>query len=234
MALLEVCAADIESVQAAVDGGAHRIELCSALSADGLTPSPGLMAEARRITSGGGVLMNVLMRPDERPGFVLSEAAARVVCRDIAEAARIGADGVVIGALTPDGDIDTVRVRQLTDFARDCGLSVTFHRAFDRVRNPAEALEMLIAIGCDRVLTSGQAPTAGEGRELLRRLVGQAAGRIVIMPGAGVTPANAAGIAASTGAAELHSSCRSKGAVSSDAATVRAIASSISAINPIP
>ncbi|MDE6853436.1 MAG: copper homeostasis protein CutC [Muribaculaceae bacterium] len=234
MALLEVCAADIESVQAAVEGGAHRIELCSALSADGLTPSMGLMAEARRITADGGVLMNVLMRPDERPGFILSDAAAQVVCRDIAEAARIGADGVVIGALTPEGDIDIRRVRQLTEFARDCGLSVTFHRAFDHVRKPLDALEELIEIGCDRLLTSGQASTAQEGRMLLRQLVELAAGRIVIMPGAGVTPDNAADIARYTGAAELHSSCRRKSAVSSDAVTVRAIASSITRIYPIP
>ena len=203
MPTLEVCAGDLASAQAAAQGGAHRIELCSALELDGLTPSPALIEAARRIE---GLRLHVLIRPREGD-FVYSEAETGTMLRDIRLARQLGADGVVIGALTPEGDIDLPCCRRLIEAAQ--GLPVTFHRAFDRARNPLQALEDIIALGCTRLLTSGQAPTAEAGIPLLRQLVLQARGRLIVMPGAGVTPANVRLILDATGATEIHGSLRS-------------------------
>ena len=203
MPTLEVCAGDLASAQAAAQGGAHRIELCSALELDGLTPSPALIEAARRIE---GLRLHVLIRPREGD-FVYSEAETGTMLRDIRIARQLGADGVVIGALTPEGDIDLPSCRRLIEAAQ--GLPVTFHRAFDRARNPLQALEDIIVLGCTRLLTSGQAPTAEAGIPLLRQLVLQARGRLIVMPGAGVTPANARLILDATGATEIHGSFRS-------------------------
>ena len=126
--------------------------------------------------------------------------------QDIRTCKELGADGVVIGALTADGDIDTALCSRL--IAAASGMSITFHRAFDMCRNPQQALEELIALGCDRVLTSGQATTAETGIPLLKELVEQAAGRISIMPGCGVNSGNAAMILQETGATEIHASAR--------------------------
>ena len=126
--------------------------------------------------------------------------------QDIRTCRQLGVDGVVIGALTAEGDIDTALCKRLIEAAD--GMSVTFHRAFDMCRDPRKALEELIAIGCDRVLTSGQAATAQAGIPLLKELVEQADGRIVIMPGCGVSSANAATILQATGATEIHASAR--------------------------
>lgn len=203
MPTLEVCAGDLASAQAAAQGGAHRIELCSALELDGLTPSPALIEAARRIE---GLRLHVLIRPREGD-FVYSEAETGTMLRDIRLARQLGADGVVIGALTPEGDIDLPCCRRLIEAAQD--LPVTFHRAFDRARNPFQALEDIIALGCTCLLTSGQAPTAEAGIPLLRQLVLQSHGRLIVMPGAGVTPANVRLILDATGATEIHGSFRS-------------------------
>ncbi len=203
MPTLEVCAGDLASAQAAAQGGAHRIELCSALELDGLTPSPALIEAARRIE---GLRLHILIRPREGD-FVYSEAETNTMLRDIRLARQLGADGVVIGALTPEGDIDLPSCRRLIEAAQ--GLPVTFHRAFDRARHPLQALEDIIALGCTRLLTSGQASTAEAGIPLLRQLVLQARGRLIVMPGAGVTPANARLILDATGATEIHGSFRS-------------------------
>jgi copper homeostasis protein len=125
---------------------------------------------------------------------------------DIRTCRRLGADGVVIGALTAEGDIDTAACRRLIEAAD--GMSITFHRAFDMCRDPRKALEELIALGCHRVLTSGQLPTAEAGIPQLKELVQQADGRIIIMPGCGVNSGNAARILNSTGATEIHASAR--------------------------
>lgn len=202
MAILEICAGSVESAIAARDGGAARIELCAALEIGGTTPSAGLIAEARKIE---GIVLNVIIRP--RGGdFLYNEYEAACMEQDIRTCRQLGADGVVIGALTAEGDIDTALCKRLIDAAD--GMSITFHRAFDMCRDPKRALEELIAIGCDRVLTSGQAATAEAGLPLLKELVQQAAGRISIMPGCGVNSGNAARILQATGAVEIHASAR--------------------------
>lgn len=202
MAILEICAGSVESAIAARDGGAQRIELCAALEVGGVTPSAGLIAEARKID---GLTLNVIIRP--RGGdFLYNEYEAACMEQDIRTCKQLGVDGVVIGALTADGDIDTVLCKRLIAAAK--GMSITFHRAFDMCRAPKKALEELIAMGCDRVLTSGQAATAEAGIPLLKELVQQAGRRIIIMPGCGVNSNNAAAILSATGATEIHASAR--------------------------
>lgn len=221
---VEVCAADIESALAASSGGAQRIELCSALSADGLTPSAALIAAARAIP---GLKLHVLIRPREG-NFVYTPSEEAVMLADIGLAADLGADGVVIGALLPEGEIDIQMCMRLVAKARARGLQVTFHRAFDQCIDPYSALEQIIGMGCSRLLTSGQAPTAAEGIPLLAELQNRAAGRIIIMPGAGVNPSNAARILAETGCTEIHSSCRMPGKLISSPAVVRNIVKALS------
>ena len=202
MAILEICAGSVESAVAARNGGAKRIELCAALEIGGVTPSAGLIKEARKIE---GLILNVIIRP--RGGdFLYNEYEIACMEEDIRLCKTLGVDGVVIGALTPDGDVDTATCKRL--IAASDGMSVTFHRAFDMCRNPRKSLEELITLGCHRVLTSGQAATAQAGIPLLRELVEQANGRIIIMPGCGVSSANAAAILQATGAKEIHASAR--------------------------
>ena len=202
MAILEICAGSVESAVAARNGGAKRIELCAALEIGGVTPSAGLIKEARKIE---GLILNVIIRP--RGGdFLYNEYEIACMEEDIRLCKTLGVDGVVIGALTPDGDVDTATCKRL--IAASDGMSVTFHRAFDMCRNPRKSLEELITLGCHRVLTSGQAATAQAGIPLLRELVEQANGRIIIMPGCGVSSANAAAILQATGATEIHASAR--------------------------
>ena len=138
--------------------------------------------------------------------FLYNEYEVACMTEDIRTCKRLGADGVVIGALTADGDIDTATCKKLIEAAE--GMSITFHRAFDMCRDPYEALEELVSLGCDRVLTSGQAPTAEAGIPLLKQLAEQAKGRIIIMPGCGVNSSNAATILKDTGATEIHASAR--------------------------
>ncbi len=202
MAILEICAGSVESAIAARDGGAKRIELCAALEIGGVTPSVGVIAEARKVE---GIMLNVIIRP--RGGdFLYNEYETACMEQDIRTCKQMGVDGVVIGALTPEGDIDTAVCRRLIEAAD--GMSITFHRAFDMCRDAKKALEDLIALGCHRVLTSGQAPTALAGTALLKGLVEQANGRIIIMPGCGVNSTNAGQIIKETGATEIHASAR--------------------------
>lgn len=215
---LEVCCGDPESVRAAKEGGAHRVELCRALDVDGLTPSSEMMAEA----IGTGIPVQVLIRPREGD-FVYNKEEVESMLRDIRLAKRLGANGVVIGALKPDGSIDEETIRRLADEAE--GMSITFHRAFDVCREPLQALEQIISLGCHRLLTSGQAPTAEQGSPLLKKLAEQSAGRLIIMPGAGVNPQNALRILSETGASEIHGSLRKDG--HTDAGLVRAIVEEI-------
>lgn len=202
MAKLEICAGSVESVLAARNGGASRVELCAALEIGGITPSAGLIAQARKIE---GIGLNVIIRP--RGGdFLYDEYEVSCMEHDIHTCKALGADGVVIGALTADGDIDTTVCQRL--IAAADGMSITFHRAFDMCRNPQKALEDIITMGCHRVLTSGQAATATQGIPLLKKLIHQADRRIIIMPGCGVNSSNAAHILQETGATEIHASAR--------------------------
>ena len=226
MRRLEVCAGSIESIKAAYKGGAYRVELCSALSEDGLTPSVGMIRYAKSLE---GLKVNVLIRP--RCGdFVYTDEEVRCMADDIRVCGELGVDGVVIGALTPQGDIDLEVCRRLAECAK--GMSITFHRAFDVCRRPFEALEQIIALGCDRLLTSGQAPTADKGIDMLRQLVSKAQGRLIIMPGSGVNPQNAAAILDEAGTTEIHASARSSrvfGRLETDSLVVKSI---IQNINP--
>ena len=206
---LEVCCGDLQSVRAAKEGGAHRIELCRALDVDGLTPSEEMMEAA----IGMGIPIQVLIRPREGD-FVYNEEEVESMLGDIRLAKKLGTNGVVIGALRPDGSIDEATIRRLVDEAE--GLSITFHRAFDVCSQPLEALEQIISLGCHRLLTSGQAPTAEQGIPLIKKLVEQSAGRIIIMPGAGVNVNNVHKILSETGANEIHGSLRKDGHTDSE------------------
>lgn len=202
--ILEVCVDSIESALAAQEGGAQRIELCASLLEGGLTPSAATIELARQKLTLG---MMVMIRP--RGGdFLYSDLDVAIMLRDIEIAKQAGADGVVFGLLTEDGKIDRKRTQTLADAARP--LQVTFHRAFDHVADPATALETLIEIGVDRVLTSGQEATAAGGVATIAKLIQQAAGRISIMPGGGINETNIAQIARATGARELHMSGRTE------------------------
>lgn len=222
--ILEVCCADIESAIAASEGGAQRIELCSALSADGLTPSGALIAAARALP---GLKLHVLIRPREG-NFVYTPSEQAVMMADIGLAADLGADGVVIGALTPQGELDIPLCMALASKATSRGMNVTFHRAFDQCIDPFNALEQIIAMGCNRLLTSGQAPTAAEGVKMIADLQRLAGSRLIVMPGAGVNPSNAANILTATGCTEIHSSCRMPGSLISSPAVVANILRNIS------
>lgn len=209
MRKLEVCCGDLQSVRAAIEGGAHRVELCEALELDGLTPSEAMMESA----IGTGIPVQVLIRVREGD-FVYNKDEICKMRNDIRLARKLGAAGVVIGALMPDGSIDEEATRCMMDEAE--GLSVTFHRAFDVCRKPEEALEKIISLGCHRLLTSGQATTAELGIPMLKKLIEQADGRIIIMPGAGVNPQNASRILEETGALEIHGSLRRNGHTSAE------------------
>lgn len=207
--LLEVCTGNLASVIAAVKGGAERIELCSALSLDGLTPSIGLLKYVRQTYP--QLKIHVLIRSCEG-GFVYSKDDLETMLLDIHEASAY-ADGIVCGALTPEGDIDTEALRLMVEASE--GKPFTFHRAFDKCRNPQEALEQMIDAGCKRILTSGQQPSAEQGIPLLHKLNKQADGRIIIMPGGGVNEKNARLILDQTGCMEIHGSCSSGSGVTS-------------------
>ena len=207
--LFEVCTGNLASVIAAVEGGAERIELCSALSLDGLTPSIGLLKYVRKTFP--ELKIHVLIRSCEG-GFVYSKDDLDTMLLDIHEASSY-ADGIVCGALTQEGDIDTEALRLMVEASE--GKPFTFHRAFDRCRNPQEALEQIIEAGCKRILTSGQQPTAEQGIPLLHKLNKQADGRIIIMPGGGVNEKNARLILDQTGCIEIHGSCSSGSGVTS-------------------
>ena len=229
MALLEVCCGNLESVDAAVAGGARRIELCSALDVDGLTPPAEWIREVRKRYP--SLTVHVLVR--SRAGdFVYAPEEVETMAAQVEEALEAGADGIVIGCLTAGGDVDIPAMERLvrtiesynlaTDLLRSdlCHaandshffpgparrVSITFHRAFDACKRPFDALEHIIALGCDRILTSGQGPTVVEGSDMLRELRKRADGRIIILPGGGVTPRNAGRILAMTGCTEIHAS----------------------------
>jgi copper homeostasis protein len=200
--LLEVCVDGVEGLQAAVEGGAGRIELCSALELGGLTPSPGLM----KIAAGAPIPVYAMIRPHAGP-FVFGKADEEAMLADVDAARAAGLAGVVIGANRPDGTLDMPLLRRLK--AHAAGLGSTLHRAFDLVPDPEEALEQAVELGCERILTSGCAPKAQDGLETLTRISARAAGRISIMPGSGIRPANVGAILQATGAHEVHGSCSS-------------------------
>ncbi len=192
----EICSGSLESALNAQQAGAQRVELCSALSLGGITPSYGLIEQARRRLK---IEINVLIRPRHGDFLYESEEVA-VMISDIQACAKIGVNGVVIGALDPYGNVDMDSCRAMVAVAKHLGLSVTFHRAIDIF----SALEDVISLGVDRVLTSGGKPSALEGLENLARMNSIAAGRTIIMPGAGVNASNIKEILTVSGAGEIH------------------------------
>lgn len=194
----EVCVDSAEAALAAERGGAGRVELCSDLLEGGLTPSHGTLVVARRELRAG---LMAMVRP--RGGdFCYSATEFAVMREDVLAAKALGADGVVFGLLLPDGTVDAERTRELIELARP--LPVTFHRAFDMTRDPFEALDTLIGLGVDRLLTSGQEPSVVEGLALIAELARRAAGRIIVMPGGGITARNVARVVAEAGVREVH------------------------------
>jgi copper homeostasis protein len=200
--ILEIAANSVASALAAQEGGAGRIELCAALELGGLTPSSAQIELAReRLT----IPLYVLIRP--RAGdFLYSDLECETMLRDIEACSAFGCDGVVLGVLDANGDVDMPRCRSLISAAGNMG--ITFHRAFDLTRDPLSSLGDLIELGCERVLTSGAQVSALEGAELIRQLVELSAGRILVMPGAGVDAGNIGKLREITGASEFHASAK--------------------------
>lgn len=199
----EVCANGVESCLAAQAGGADRVELCAGIPEGGTTPSYGEIKVARRKLT--HTRLHVIIRP--RGGdFLYTPLEVERMIEDIKVCRDLGADGVVIGCLRADGTLDIEANHRLVEAAQ--GMSVTFHRAFDRACDPKAALEQLVALGVDRVLTSGQQPTALEGIALLQQLNEQASGRIAILAGCGVNESNIQTIQRATGVHEFHFSAR--------------------------
>lgn len=195
----EVCVDSVEAAIAAQEGGADRVELCANLLEGGTTPSAGTIQLTRKNVTIG---MNVIIRP--RGGdFLYSAAEFEVMKRDVELAWEWGANGVVIGILSEDGSVDVARTGALVELARP--MSVTFHRAFDMSRDPYQALEDLVGLGIDRVLTSGQVHFLLDGLDLIGDLVQRAGDRIIVMPGGvGITERNVKKIIEQTGAREIH------------------------------
>ncbi len=230
--LLEICVEDIAGLKAAIAGGGDRIELCSALAVGGLTPSAGLMAAAAAMP----VPAYAIIRP--RAGsFVYSADEIEVMKSDIDAARNAGLAGVVLGASLPDGRLDFDALAALAAHAE--GLGKTLHRAFDLVPDVEEAVDTAIALGFERILTSGGAKTAAEGIAMLERAIAAAGGRISIMPGSGVTLATVGQLWPRLPIGEIHASCSAAAAETdervialgfstpstrrTDAATVRAL-----------
>ena len=201
--MVEVCANGVESCLAAQEGGADRVELCAGIPEGGTTPSYGEIKVARRVLT--TTRLHVIIRP--RGGdFLYTDLEMERMAADIAICRELGVDGVVFGCLNADGTFDLEKNRYLMECSR--GMSVTCHRAFDRAVNPEQALEDVIALGFDRILTSGQQPKAEQGIDLLAKLNRQAAGRIILMAGSGVTEQNIRRIREATGLTEFHFSGR--------------------------
>lgn len=200
--IIEIATSDFLTTRAAVEGGADRIELCANLAEGGTTASAGHIKICRDKFP---VLIYPIIRP--RGGdFLFNAEEFDIMLHDVRLCKSLGCDGVVVGMLNKDGSIDRDRTARLIDTAYPMG--VTFHRAFDRCRDPFVAMEELIGIGCERILTSGQQPVAPDAVDMIARLNEQAAGRIIIMPGSGVRKENIRMLAEKTGCVEFHSSLR--------------------------
>lgn len=200
--IIEVIGFTIEGCVTAQDAGANRIELCDNPEEGGTTASYGFIRAARE-------KLHIDLYPIIRPrggDFFYSDEEFEIMKTDIKSCRESGCNGVVIGALTAAGRVDKKRCGLLVNAAYPLG--VTFHRAFDQAADPFEALEDIIDIGCERILTSGQMPTAMQGAGLIKELINHADDRIIIMPGSGVKAENIAGLAKETGAVEFHTSAR--------------------------
>jgi copper homeostasis protein len=211
--IIEIATSDFLTTKSAVEGGADRIELCANLGEGGTTPSYAHIKKCREA-------FNTPLFPIIRPrggDFLYNKDEFEIMVNDIKLCRQLGCDGIVIGLLNMNGTIDMARTSELVELAYP--LEVTFHRAFDRCLDPFAALEELIEVGCQRILTSGQQPSVGSREstvnskavELISQLNEKADGRIIIMPGSGVRKENIKMIAEKTGCTEFHSSLRNKG-----------------------
>lgn len=199
---LEICANSIASAKAAERGGATRIELCQSLELGGTTPSWGLLKNVLHETELG---VYVLIRP--RTGdFVYNEEEVKEMVDDIQQCKDLGASGVVIGALTREGDVDTAVMEELIKAAK--GMKLVFHRAIDSCRDPELNIRKIIDLGFDRILTSGQQSSAYKGRKILKEWVSEFGGEIEVMPGAGIDEGNLEEIIRTTGVHSVHSSAK--------------------------
>lgn len=197
--IFEICANSIESCLAAVKAGAHRIELCASMPEGGCTPSYGLIKLARELCP--NIKLHVIIR--SRGGdFLYNKNDLLQMQYDIATVKELGADGVVFGALDAKGRVDIKAMECLVNCAQ--GLSLTFHRAFDMCSDPMQALEDIIALKFNRILTSGLENNASDGAHTIARLIQRANNRIIIMPGCGINPQNIRQIASITKACEFH------------------------------
>ncbi len=202
--IIEIATSDFTTTKSAVEGGAHRIELCANLYEGGTTPSYGTIKQCREAFE---ISLYPIIRP--RGGdFLYSDEEFSIMLQEIKLCKQLGCDGIVTGILHIDGTIDVKRMSLLLAAAYPLG--VTFHRAFDRCKEPFEALEQLIETGCERILTSGQQPSVVDGVELVAELQRKADERIIIMPGSGVRKENIKMLAEKTGCVEFHSSLRGK------------------------
>ena len=200
--VLEVCVDSVDSAVSAARGGAMRLELCANLMIGGTSPDEDLFRMVREQVS---VPIRVLLRP--RGGdFLYSENEFALLCRQAERFAAFGADGIVIGVLTPAGELDEARMAKLISLAGGCG--ITLHRAFDVCRDPFAALETAVRLGVDTILTSGQQARCTEGAPLLRELVEKAGERVQILVGAGVNAAAIRDLQPTTGANAFHLSAK--------------------------
>lgn len=226
MITVEICTPSLASARAAKEGGAGRVELCRDLPCGGLTPSESDIYECVHTL---GLRTHVLMRP--RAGdFCYTAAEVAEIEHTILRCKELGVHAVVVGFLTDEGRVDVALTRRMVQLAAP--MEVTFHRAFDEARqDPLEALQAIASCGCTRLLTSGQAPMALEGADVIRRLVGATGVRI--LAGSGVTPQNVRELIARTGVGEVHGSCKvtlPDGTVQTDAALVRQLIDNIKSI----
>jgi len=199
---LEICANSVQSAIEAQKGGATRVELCDNIYEGGTTPSYGTVAFAREVLD---IKLHIIVRP--RGGdFLYSDTEFEIMKRDVQMANQLKVDGIVIGILDKNGDVDKLRTSELVKLAGN--MSVTFHRAFDMTPDPKKALEEVIKCGCDRVLTSGQQNKALDGKNLIKDLILQANDRISIMPGSGINADNICDLTTYCGAKEFHLSGR--------------------------
>ncbi len=202
--IIEIATSDFLTTKSAVEGGADRIELCANLAEGGTTPS---YAHIKKCREAFDITLFPIIRP--RGGdFLYTKDELEIMKNDIKMCKELGCEGIVIGLLNMDGTIDMTRTSELIEIAYP--LEVTFHRAFDRCKDPFVALEELIEIGCQRILTSGQKPTVSEGVDLIAELNKKADDRIIILPGSGVRKDNIKMLAEKTGCIEFHSSLRGK------------------------
>ncbi len=199
---LEVIGFSLDACIKAQAAGVHRIELCDNIGEGGTTPSHGFIKAAREE-------LDIHLYPMIRPrggDFLYSKGEFEIMKTDIKLCKQLACDGVVFGMLLPDGGIDKERMSELVELAYPMG--VTVHRAFDRSADPFQAMEDIIGIGCERILTSGQRPSVMDGAALIAQLIRQADERIILMPGSGLKSSNVTELAKQTGAVEFHTSAR--------------------------